>query len=171
MFFELCRSHDLAGQLSDKCISSAQAYCQPHCWTDRQALARSDLSFIAQGGIKQQFKAAVPLVYSLLRGLVGTSSAEASKKYLLDEADAVGVWESANVALVLFPNADTVPELERLAKVEGRPLLIMNPQWQAGQVRAVSILDPMNLERFCAEFMEETASALCDEARIERRAL
>jgi hypothetical protein len=90
-----------------------------------------------QGGIKQQFKAAVPLVYSLLRGLVGSSSAEASKKTLLDEADAVGVWESDSAALVLFPNADTVPELERLAAVEGRPLLIMNAQWQPGQVRRV----------------------------------
>ncbi|KAH9295135.1 hypothetical protein KI387_038723, partial [Taxus chinensis] len=48
------------------------------------------------GGIQQQFKAAVPVVSSLLNGLLEDEAAEddsSYKKYFLDEGDATGVWE------------------------------------------------------------------------------
>lgn len=36
---------------------------------------------------------------------------------------------------MLFPNADVVPSLQTLASSSDRALLLVNPQWQAGQVR------------------------------------
>ncbi|GLJ51696.1 hypothetical protein SUGI_1098740 [Cryptomeria japonica] len=89
------------------------------------------------GGIQQQFKAAMPVVSSLLNGLIeGEAAADDSayQKYFLDEGDATGVWEQAKIALVLFPTAESLPSIENLAKVNDRPLLLLNPQWQAGQV-------------------------------------
>ncbi|KAH7420854.1 hypothetical protein KP509_13G025900 [Ceratopteris richardii] len=49
------------------------------------------------GGIQQQFKAATPVVSTLLGGLTDSekSSGKADlKSYILDDGDAVGVWES-----------------------------------------------------------------------------
>lgn len=60
------------------------------------------------GGIRQQFKAATPLVEQLLRrvkqlpGLEGPLNAE-----VLDEGDAVGAWTSKNIATILFPTPGT----------------------------------------------------------------
>lgn len=89
------------------------------------------------GGIQQQFKAAKPVVSSLLNGLIEGEAAEddsAYQKYFLDEGDATGVWEQDKIALVLFPTAESLPSIENLANINERPLLLLNPQWQAGQV-------------------------------------
>jgi len=56
------------------------------------------------------------------------------RKYFLDEGDATGVWEKDKIALVLFPTAESLPTIENLTTVADRPLLLLNPQWQAGQV-------------------------------------
>uniref|UniRef100_A0A0D6QZW1 DUF1995 domain-containing protein n=1 Tax=Araucaria cunninghamii TaxID=56994 RepID=A0A0D6QZW1_ARACU len=89
------------------------------------------------GGIQQQFKAAVPVVSSLLNGIIEDEAAAADnsyKIYFLDEGDATGVWEKDEIALVLFPTAESLPAIENLEKIKNRPLLLLNPQWQAGQV-------------------------------------
>jgi hypothetical protein len=38
------------------------------------------------------------------------------------------------VAVVLFPTPETLESIEALAAVESRPLLLVNSQWQPGQV-------------------------------------
>lgn len=58
------------------------------------------------GGIRQQFKAAQPMVESILRtvkqveGLQGPLAAN-----IWDQGDAVGAWTGKNLACVLFPTA------------------------------------------------------------------
>ncbi|GJP43415.1 hypothetical protein CLOM_g2877 [Closterium sp. NIES-68] len=85
------------------------------------------------GGIQQQLQAAVPLVESLLTGLV--DGGELYTRRVIDEGEAVVVWESKTVALVLFPTAERLPAVMELANSEPeRTLLLMNPQWQPGQV-------------------------------------
>lgn len=85
------------------------------------------------GGIRQQFKAAAPLVEQILRGLKqveglkGPLGAE-----IWDDGDAVGAWAGDNLAAVLFPTAPTLERLQRLAEERGgrRLVLIVNPQWE-----------------------------------------
>eukprot|EP00271_Cylindrocystis_brebissonii_P015650 TRINITY_DN385_c2_g1_i1.p1 TRINITY_DN385_c2_g1~~TRINITY_DN385_c2_g1_i1.p1 ORF type:complete len:384 (+),score=49.11 TRINITY_DN385_c2_g1_i1:92-1243(+) len=96
------------------------------------------------GGIQQQFKAASPLVSSLLNsvvgadeGLEGRGNAQPDggcKKSVVDSGDAVVAWESEKVALLLFATGETLGKLASLAQVADRPLLLVNPQWQGGQV-------------------------------------
>lgn len=90
------------------------------------------------GGIRQQFRVAKPMVEALLlrlkehSGLEGRITAE-----LLDEGDCVGAWQSERLAAVLFPTADTLPDLRRIDDaLSGKRLtLVVNPQWQTqGQV-------------------------------------
>jgi hypothetical protein len=38
------------------------------------------------------------------------------------------------VAVVLFPTPETLESIEALAAIESRPLLLVNSQWQPGQV-------------------------------------
>ncbi|KAL2632410.1 hypothetical protein R1flu_017096 [Riccia fluitans] len=88
------------------------------------------------GGIQQQFKAAGPVVTSLLNGLVDSDSYKQASDYrssIIDEGDAVGAWENDGAALVLFPTADSLEKVEALCK-QDRPLLLVNSQWQSGQV-------------------------------------
>lgn len=90
------------------------------------------------GGIQMQFKAAAPLVSSLLRGLVEGANAQKKdggcRTYIIDDSDAVGGWESDEIAAVLFPTPETLNAVEALASVPDRPLLLVNAQWQPGQV-------------------------------------
>lgn len=89
------------------------------------------------GGIQQQFKAAVPVVSVLLNGLTGISDPlqdSSFKSYIIDQGDAVGVWETKKVLLVLFPTADSLEKVKDLADIEDRMLLLVNPQWQMGQI-------------------------------------
>lgn len=90
------------------------------------------------GGIKQQFRAALPMVESLLlilknvKGLEGRITAE-----FLDEVDCVGAWQSERLAAVVFPTAETIPALQKIddALSGQRLTLVINPQWQLiGQV-------------------------------------
>jgi len=90
------------------------------------------------GGIRQQFRAALPMVESLLislkrsEGLQGRITAE-----WLDQGDCVGAWQSERLAAVLFPTAETLPEVQRIDDaLSGRRLmLVINAQWQPqGQV-------------------------------------
>ncbi|EFJ07802.1 hypothetical protein SELMODRAFT_429487 [Selaginella moellendorffii] len=64
-----------------------------------------------------------------------SSSGGELKKYLIDEGDAVGAWEKKNVALVLFPTAETLDVIQEMASRNiDRPLILMNAEWRDGQV-------------------------------------
>ncbi|EFJ40183.1 hypothetical protein VOLCADRAFT_100045 [Volvox carteri f. nagariensis] len=85
------------------------------------------------GGIRQQFKAAQPMVESVLRtvkqikGLQGPLAAN-----IWDQGDAVGAWTGKNLACVLFPTAGTLDKLTQLCNGPDAPelVLIVNPQWE-----------------------------------------
>ena len=90
------------------------------------------------GGIRQQFRAALPMLESLLlrlkraEGLEGRITAE-----WLDEGDCVGAWQSERLAAVVFPTADTLPSVRRIddALSGKRLVLVVNSQWQPqGQI-------------------------------------
>ncbi|GBG77440.1 hypothetical protein CBR_g23889 [Chara braunii] len=105
------------------------------------------------GGIQQQFRAAEPIVESLLQGLTSGSGRKEERgerggggggggggigygPLMLDEGDAVGLWEREEVAAVVFPTAETLPEVQQVASRGGdhKPLVLVNAQWQGGQV-------------------------------------
>lgn len=55
----------------------------------------------------------------------------------MDESDCVGAWQNERLAAVLFPTADTLPQVRQMARVKGphRLMLVINPQWQTdGQI-------------------------------------
>ncbi|KAI8103397.1 hypothetical protein M9435_004736 [Picochlorum sp. BPE23] len=130
----------------DQCVAQAAAAVQ-RAWED--GIRRQNLEILLPqqnsaidggwpGGIKQQFRVALPIVESLLLilkdvdGLQGRITAE-----FLDETDCVGAWQSEKLAAVLFPTAETIPSLQRIDNaLSGERLnLIINPQWQLnGQV-------------------------------------
>lgn len=85
------------------------------------------------GGIQQQLQAAIPLVESMLKGLVPGGALFTRRS--IDEEEGVVVWEAESVVLVLFPTAESLPAVQLLANgKEGRTLVLVNPQWQGGQV-------------------------------------
>lgn len=130
----------------DQCVAQVAAAVQ-RAWED--GIRRQNLEILLPqqnsaidggwpGGIKQQFRVALPMVESLLLilkdvdGLQGRITAE-----FLDETDCVGAWQSEKLAAVLFPTAETIPSLQRIDNaLSGERLnLIINPQWQLnGQV-------------------------------------
>jgi hypothetical protein len=89
------------------------------------------------GGIRQQFKAAQPMVEDLLvqmKNIPGLEGPLSGK--IIDDADAVGAWTGDALGLVLFPTAETVGELRKIAEARKNGLVIIaNPQWTtSGQV-------------------------------------
>ena len=55
----------------------------------------------------------------------------------IDESDCVGAWQNERLAAVVFPTADTLPQVRQMARVKGphRLMLVINPQWQMdGQI-------------------------------------
>jgi hypothetical protein len=86
---------------------------------------------LLQGGIRQQFKAAMPMVEGLLKGLKAQPGLEGPlQAQVLDDADAVGSWEGQALGLVLFPTAETLKEVRRVADARAGGLTILaNPQW------------------------------------------
>ena len=69
------------------------------------------------GGIRQQFKAAMPMVETLLKklkvqpGLEGRMNAE-----ILDDGDAVGAWSSDKILAVIFPTAETLNKVHNSSR-------------------------------------------------------
>ena len=115
------------------------------------------------GGIRQQFKAATPMVERLLRqlkqlpGLEGKLSAT-----LLDDADAVGAWYSDNLALVVFPTAETLNQIRKLADERPNALFILvNPQWTTeGQVISDFGILPW-VKKAAMEFIDTFTDGYC----------
>ncbi|KAK3262543.1 hypothetical protein CYMTET_28605 [Cymbomonas tetramitiformis] len=107
------------------------------------------------GGIRQQFKAAAPMMESLLRKLPGVMESGGCQTEILDQADAIGLWEGKGVAAVLFPTSATVKRLQTLAEKDAeRPLIIANTQWQGGQIISDFGIGPWKkrAEDFLAKF-------------------
>ena len=97
------------------------------------------------GGIRQQFKAAKPMVERMLEAIRkqagedddgGPFFREAPRPTLWDDADAVCCYDSPKLACVVFPTPETLKRLDTLAaskdKVSGGGgglTIIVNPQW------------------------------------------
>ncbi|GAB4823859.1 hypothetical protein N2152v2_010905 [Parachlorella kessleri] len=90
------------------------------------------------GGIRQQFKAASPLLEQLLQSLRQLEGLQGGLKgEILDEGDAVGAWVGTALAAVLFPTAESLKQVRSIAEKVGPQglTLIVNPQWSTkGQV-------------------------------------
>jgi hypothetical protein len=83
------------------------------------------------GGIRQQFKAAAPLVEQILRGLKETEGLKGPLGgEIWDDGDAVGAWAGDNLAAVLFPTAPTLERLQKLTDAGPKLVVIVNPQWE-----------------------------------------
>lgn len=64
------------------------------------------------GGVRQQAKAAMPMVESLLRDLKKAPELQGPLAgEILDQGDAVSAWTGANLAAVLFPTAETLRQV------------------------------------------------------------
>lgn len=84
------------------------------------------------GGVREEFKAALPLVESILKELKKEEGLEGKLiPRILDDGDAVAVWEGDNISCVLLPTAETLKEVIDLEKSgKGQKLFLMiNPQW------------------------------------------
>lgn len=89
------------------------------------------------GGIRQQFKAAQPMVEDILTQLKLVPGLEGPlKAKIIDDADAVGAWMGDSLALVLFPTAETLSDVRQIAEARPQGLTVLtNCQWTTeGQV-------------------------------------
>ncbi|KAL3156971.1 hypothetical protein ABBQ38_001229 [Trebouxia sp. C0009 RCD-2024] len=90
------------------------------------------------GGIRQQFKAVLPMVEDIIRGLKGVAELQGPlQASIWDQGDAVGAWIGDKIVAVVFPTPETLPQATEAAGVDaehGKLALLINPQWQAGQV-------------------------------------
>mmetsp|Transcript_21078 Transcript_21078/g.66789 ORF Transcript_21078/g.66789 Transcript_21078/m.66789 type:complete len:252 (-) Transcript_21078:83-838(-) len=87
------------------------------------------------GGIRQQFKVAAPMVQDLLKGLKQDDRRSGPLgSRILDEGDAVGAWEGDKMSAVLFPTGQALKDLKEISSDASKLVMIVNPQWQGGQV-------------------------------------
>jgi len=110
------------------------------------------------GGIQQQFKAVLPMVETLLKGLKSSDPALEGPldAKILDQGDAVGQWKGSALAAVVFPTAQTLKNVKELAEGNRRLVLMVNPQWKGGQVVSDFGIGPWRRasEEFVATFEE-----------------
>ncbi len=93
----LVHRHDAAGQVASL-VSAWLAGCRP-------------------GGIRQQFKAASPMVEGLLKGLKKEDGLQGPlSSRVLDQGDAVGAWygkdQGGPLAAVLFATSETLKQVQ-----------------------------------------------------------
>jgi hypothetical protein len=82
------------------------------------------------GGIRQQFKAAQPMVEDILVQLKSIPELQGPlDARIVDDADAVGAWQGEKLSLVLFPTAETLGELRKIRDGTKELTIIANPQW------------------------------------------
>lgn len=89
--------------------------------------------------LQKEFDTACALARSLLQRLLGDGRDVKAKRIddggVEGEPCAVLYPEDRSIAAVVFPTADRLKQIQALAKEEGRPLLLVNPQWRnEGQV-------------------------------------
>ena len=64
------------------------------------------------GGVRQQFKAVLPMVESILQGLKGTPELQGPlQASIWDQGDAVGAWLGDKLVAVVFPTPETLPQV------------------------------------------------------------
>lgn len=91
------------------------------------------------GGIRQQFKAARPMVEDVLVQLKALPELSGPlDARIVDDADAVGEWAGSNLSLMLFPTAETIGELRKMRDSTKELAIIANPQWSDGSGNFVS---------------------------------
>ena len=91
------------------------------------------------GGIRQQFKAAQPMVEDVLVQLKALPELQGPlDARIVDDADAVGAWQGEKLSLVLFPTAETMGELRKIRDATKELVVIVNPQWNDGSGNVVS---------------------------------
>ena len=74
------------------------------------------------GGIRQQFKAALPLVEGVLKGLRQASGLQGGlNSEIWDQGDAIGAWMGVKLAAVVFPMPDVLRKV-----ISSRLLPLMN---------------------------------------------
>lgn len=83
------------------------------------------------GGIREEFKAGLPLVESILKAIKQEEGLQGPlTPSFLDEADAVSMWKGENLTAVMFPTAETIKQVMEAEKSSGKGLFLMiNPQW------------------------------------------
>ncbi len=68
--------------------------------------------FCRPGGVRQQFKAVLPMVESILQGLKSTSELQGPlQASIWDQGDAVGAWLGDKLVAVVFPTPETLPQV------------------------------------------------------------
>ena len=68
--------------------------------------------FCRPGGVRQQFKAVLPMVESILQGLKGTPELQGPlQASIWDQGDAVGAWLGDKLVAVVFPTPETLPQV------------------------------------------------------------
>ncbi len=64
------------------------------------------------GGVRQQFKAVLPMVESILQGLKSTPELQGPlQASIWDQGDAVGAWLGDKLVAVVFPTPETLPQV------------------------------------------------------------
>lgn len=64
------------------------------------------------GGIRQQFKAVLPMVEDIIRGLKGVAELQGPlQASIWDQGDAVGAWIGDKIVAVVFPTPETLPQV------------------------------------------------------------
>lgn len=113
------------------------------------------------GGVRQQFKAAAPMVEDILRNTTDVMAKGGCKTEILDDADAIGLWDGKAIATVLFPTADVVDDMMALAKAGGgkRPFMFVNKQWAFGQIISDFGFGPWKERRM--NFIDSFTTAYC----------
>ena len=82
------------------------------------------------GGIRQQFKAAQPMVEDMLIQLKKTEGLQGPlRAAIIDDADAVGAWTGDAMSLIVFPTAETVGDVRKIAEGTKELCILVNPQW------------------------------------------
>jgi len=82
------------------------------------------------GGIRQQFKAAQPMVEDMLIQLKKTEGLQGPlRAAIIDDADAVGAWTGDAMSLIVFPTAETIRDVRKIAEGTKELCILVNPQW------------------------------------------
>ena len=89
------------------------------------------------GGIRMQAKAAMPMVERLLAAIRRGAPALGGRleSSVLDDGDAVCLWQNPSLACILFPTAETLADCVSTAEARdkvGGLTLIISPQWNDG---------------------------------------
>lgn len=87
------------------------------------------------GGVRQQFKAVLPMVESMLAGLKSVPGLEGPLSgEIWDQGDAVGAWTGKAMNVIVFPTGDIMSRMIKMVEQNPDSLVILvNPQWALSQ--------------------------------------